>query len=267
MSDRVAIEIDRGVAEVRLTRADKMNAFDDTMFEAVLAAGSELTRRTDLRCVVLSAEGRAFSAGLDLGMFDHMTGGGAELKDDLLLSERSASGANRAQQVAFAWRELPVPVIAAMHGVAIGAGLQLALGADLRFAAPDTRVSAFEMNWGLIPDMGAFALLRRLVRDDVFRELIYSGRMVAAEEAASLGLVTRICADPRAEALICARAIADRHPAAIRAAKRIINASFDADQETVLRQEAMEQAGLIGTTNHIEAIYAQREKRTPIFED
>ena len=267
MSERVTIEIDRGVAEVRLTRADKMNAFDDAMFDAVLGAAGELTRRADLRCVVLSGEGRAFSAGLDLGMFDHMTGSDSEFKNTLLHGERSASGANRAQQVAFAWRELPVPVIAAIHGVAIGAGLQLALGADLRFAAPDTRVSAFEMNWGLIPDMGAFALLRSLIRDDVFRDLIYSGRMVAAEEAASLGLITRICTDPRAEAFAYARSIASRHPAAIRAAKRIVNSAFDSDQATVLRQEATEQAELMGTPNHIEAISAQLEKRIPIFKD
>jgi enoyl-CoA hydratase/carnithine racemase len=265
MNDRVSISVQDGVADVRLNRPDKLNAFDDAMFAAVIGAGHALAETEGLRCVVLSGEGRAFCAGLDMARFAEMASGGGDGGRSLLTEERSASGANRAQQVAFVWRDLPVPVIAAVHGVTLGAGFQLALGADLRFATPDARLSAFEINWGLIPDMGGFPLLRQLVRDDVARDLVYSGRIVEGPEAAAIGLVTRLCDDPHAEALAYAREIAGRHPEAVCAAKRIFALAADADQANLLRAESREQAALIGSPNQREAAMARIEKRAPRF--
>jgi enoyl-CoA hydratase/carnithine racemase len=174
---------------------------------------------------------------------------------------RSARGANRGQQVSYGWRDLPVPVIVAVHGVALGAGFQLALGGDFRFVTPDSKMSAFEMNWGLIPDMGAFPILRELVRADVARDLVYSARIVEGEEALAIGLASRVCADPRAEALAYAREIAGKNPDAIRAAKRIFNMGADATEAEMLMAESREMGALIGSPNQSEAVKARLEKR------
>ena len=228
MNDRVSITLAGGVADVRLTRPDKMNAFDDAMFTGVLAAGAQLAATPGLRAVVLSGEGRSFCAGLDMGKFGEMAAGNPRsTTESVVTTPRTPGGANRAQQVVVQWRELGVPVIAAVHGVAFGAGFQMALGADLRFATADARFSAMETSWGLVPDMAAIPLLRALVRDDIARDLVYTGRIVGGTEAAAIGLVTRICADPHAEAMACAHEIAARNPHAIRAAKRLLNLAAD----------------------------------------
>ena len=172
-----------------------MNALDDAMFEALRVTGEQLKTRAGVRVVVLSGEGRAFCAGLDTANFGKMASG-ERGGDRLLQGARTAGGANPSQQAVMAWRELPVPVIAAVHGVAYGGGFQLMLGADLRFITADAKLSIMEINWGLVPDMGGMALLRRLVRDDVARELTYTGRVFSGAEALQLGLATRVCADP-----------------------------------------------------------------------
>jgi enoyl-CoA hydratase/carnithine racemase len=166
------------------------------------------------------------------------------------------------------WREVPVPVIAAIQDVALGGGFQLALGADLRFVAPDARMSLAEINWGLIPDMAGMVLMRRLARDDVIRELIYSGRRFGGAEAAQLGFATRVCGDPRAEALTFAAEIAGgRNPDAIRADKRLLELAVSGDQHAILRAESEEQHALIGTPNQVEAVQANLQKRTASFAD
>ena len=181
------------------------------------------------------------------------------------LATRTHGLANDFQQVAWGWRTLPVPVIAAVHGVAFGGGLQIASGADIRIVAPDARLSAMEMKWGIVPDMAGYALWRGNVRDDVLRELIYTAREFGAEEALALGFVTRIAADPHAEAMALARAIAGRNPDAVRAAKRLAN--LEADVGTVLLAESREQAALLRSPNQIEAVMANTQKRAPSFTD
>src|ERR1700743_2749233 len=226
MEDRVAISIADGVADVRLVRADKMNALDAAMFEALVAASERLSRKKELRAVVLSGEGRAFCAGLDMGRFAAMkeNGGngiaGGEKRD---LTIRTHGLANFPQQAVWGWRQLPVPVIAAIQGVAFGGGFQLALGADIRLLASDARMSIMEIKWGLVLDMAGTPILSTLVRDDGLRELTYTGRIFSAQEALSYGLATRICDDPRASAFETAREIANKNPDAIRAAKRMLN--------------------------------------------
>jgi len=269
MENRVSIEITDGVADVRLVRADKMNALDVAMFEALVAATARLSREKSLRAVVLSGEGRAFCAGLDMGRFAAMNdnGGngvpGGETRD---LTIRTHGQANFAQQAVWGWRQLQVPVIAALHGVAYGGGFQLALGADMRYVTPDTKMSIMEIKWGLVPDMAGTPILAGLVRDDVLRELTYTGRVFSAAEGQSYGLVTRICDDPRQAALETAREIAGKSPDAIRAAKRMLNA-LAVDPGPALLAESVEQQKLIGSPNQLEAVRANIDKRAPRFVD
>ena len=266
MEDRITVELNDGVADVRLVRTDKMNALDDAMFGALVATGERLKTEKGVRAVVLSGEGRAFCAGLDMGNFGQMAQGSSRAGGNLETA-RTPGGANRAQQAVLVWREIPVPVIAAMHGVAFGGGFQLALGADLRFVAPDTRLSVMEIKWGLVPDMAGIVLLRGLLRDDVARELTFSGRIFSGEEALGLGLATRVCADPRAEALAFAQEVAARNPDAIRAGKRLLDLAAEADQHAILLAETTEQVKLIGSPNQVEAVRANLEKRAPRFVD
>jgi enoyl-CoA hydratase/carnithine racemase len=269
MEDRVKVTISEGVADVRLVRADKMNALDAAMFEALVAASGRLAREKGLRAVVLSGEGRAFCAGLDMGRFAAMKekGGngiaGGEKRD---LAARTHGLANFPQQAVWGWRQLPVPVIAAVHGVAFGGGFQLGLGADMRFLSPDARMSIMEIKWGLVPDMAGTPILATLMRDDILRELTYTGRIFSAQEAQSYGLATRVCDDPRGAALEVARDIAGKSPDAIRAAKRMLN-ELSVDPGPALLAESIEQQKLIGSPNQIEAVRANIEKRAPIFAD
>lgn len=269
MEERVSISISEGVADVRLVRADKMNALDQAMFEALVAATDRLSKEKGVRVVVLSGEGRAFCAGLDMGRFAAMkeTGGngipGGENRD---LTKRTHGQANFPQQAVWGWRQLPVPVIAAVHGVAFGGGFQLSLGADMRFLSPDARMSVMEIKWGLVPDMAGTPILASLVRDDILRDLTYTGRIFSAQEAMTYGLATRICDDPRATALEVAREIAGKSPDAIRAAKRLLN-NLSVDPGPALLAESIEQQKLIGSANQSEAVRSNLEKRAARYVD
>ncbi|QWC57132.1 crotonase/enoyl-CoA hydratase family protein [Erythrobacter sp. 3-20A1M] len=262
-NDRVAVSLDDdGVAQVRLTRPDKMNALDRAMFDGIISAAESLDKMRGLRAVVLSGEGRAFSAGLDTASFANMAD-----PDEPPLEERTYGIANRFQQVATAWRELAVPVVAAIHGVCFGGGLQIASGADVRIARADARLAIMEMRWGIVPDMGGYRHWRGLVRDDVLRELVYTNREISGEEAQVMGLVTEIADDPLARALDLAGTIAMRNPHAIRAAKRLSNAMADTDGAALLLRESEEQAAIIRSSNQVEAVLAGMAKRIPVFSD
>jgi len=269
MEDRIRVTIADGVADVRLNRADKMNALDQAMFDALVATGERLAREPGLRAIVLSGEGRAFCAGLDMGRFEQMArpAGGGPSADPMRLVPRTHGLANAPQHAVLVWRTLPVPVIAAVHGVAFGGGFQVALGADLRFVAPDAKMSVMEVKWGLVPDMGGALLMRSLARDDVVRDLTYSGRVFSGTEALALGFATRVCADPHAEAMAFAREIAGRSPHAVRAAKRLLNLAESADPGAVLQAESTEQVALLGSANQVEAVMANLQKRAPNFAD
>lgn len=244
VQERVRVELDGGVATATLARPDKHNALDPAMFEGLVAAAEDLRERAEVRAVVLHGEGPSFCSGLDFGA------AAAEQRDpDALLAARDERGANLAQRAALDWVHLPVPVIAALHGHVLGGGFQIALGADVRIAAPDVRMSVMEIVHGLIPDMGASLTFPRVMRADVARELTWSGRKVEADEALRLGLVTRIAEDPLAEALEVAGAIAERSPAAIRSAKRLLDAAWENPAgaellrlETELQKQLLERA-------------------------
>jgi enoyl-CoA hydratase/carnithine racemase len=270
MSERVVTTIENGVAHVLLSRPEKHNALDRPMMNAIVGAGEALRTNAKVRAVVLSGAGPSFCAGLDFGSFQGMsqrerTADGVAASD--LSARRTDSPANLAQQVGYVWKQLPMPVIAALHGVSYGGGLQLALGADIRFAHPDARLSVMEIKWGLVPDMSGTLTLRDLVRLDVAKELTWTGRVVAAKEAAELGLVTRVCDDPLAEALAAARAIAQRSPHAIRNGKELFEHAWHSDPESALKLEERLQRSLIGTPNQTEAVRANFDKRDPRFDD
>ena len=259
---RVSVEYKDHIAHVTLTRADKMNALDDEMIKAIIAAAEEVAA-SKARVAVLTGEGKGFCAGLDLMSFAKM----GQVDPEEWLMARSHGDANEVQAVAMAWRQGPVPVIAAVYGVCFGGGLQLALGADLRIAAPDARFSVMEMKWGIVPDMGGMALLPRLVRSDVLRRLTYTAEVFEAPQALDWGLLSEVTDDPLARALALAAEIAGKNPEAIRAAKRLIGVAETADQATVLLEESREQVALIGRPNQMEAIAAQMQKRPPQFKD
>ncbi|WP_298936996.1 crotonase/enoyl-CoA hydratase family protein [uncultured Ruegeria sp.] len=257
---RVSVEYKDHIAHVTLTRGDKMNALDDTMIKAILSAGQEVAA-SDARAVVLSGEGKSFCAGLDMASFASM----AHKDPTEWLMARSHEDANEMQELALVWRRVPVPVICAIKGVAYGGGLQIALGADIRIAHPDSKLAVMEMKWGIIPDMGGMLLLPHLVRSDVLRLLTYTARPIGAQQAADWGLVTKLSDDPQTEALALAENIANQSPSAIRAAKRLIDIAETEPRAEVLLAESAEQVELIGKPDQMEVVMAQMQGRTPEF--
>lgn len=245
---------------MRLSRPDKMNALDPAMFDGIAAVIARLKDMREVRCVVLAGEGRSFCAGLDMASFAGLGDGGPA-------EQRTHGDANLFQHVAWGWRTLPQPVIAALHGPVLGGGLQIAAGADMRIAGPDARLAVRELHWGIVPDMAGYALWRGSVREDALRELTYTAREFGAEEAVRLGFVTRIAEDPLGEALALAREIAGRNPDAVRAAKRLFAVAADAEPAAILRAETEEQLRLLGTPNQMEQVRANMEKRAPVFPD
>ncbi len=265
MNDRISITmLEDGIADVRMTRVDKMNALDGTQWNALVEAIDTLNATPGLRVVVLSGEGRAFCAGLDLSSLQSERDPGASSAGGSL-ADRTRGIANNAQYAAWGWRELPVPVIAAVHGVAFGAGSQIMAAADIRIVHPDTRIAIMEMKWGLVPDVAGMPLWRGQVRDDVLREMIYTNREFNGLEAKDMGFATHVSEDPHAKAMELARVIANKNPHAMRGAKRLCNLMGDATNAELLQAESDEQLKVIRTPNQIEAVMAEMQKRKPNF--
>lgn len=264
MAQRVTIDVDHHVATVTLNRPAKKNAVDFEMFDGIAAAAAEIAANASLRAVVLRGEGSDFCAGIDVSVF---AADGIGAKAGSLLRPREANGANYFQHAATCWRELPVPVIAVLQGAVFGAGLQIAMGADLRYASADARLSVMEIRWGLIPDMAISATLPAIVAEDHMRELAYTGRIVSAAEAADIGLVTAVSDEPLATATALAHDIAGRSPDAIRAIKRLVSEAWRGRVESTLRLEAELQAAVMAGTNQKEAARANLEQRPAVFRD
>ena len=265
---RVSVTMHEGIAHVRLTRPDKRNALDDAMFQAIAQAGERVKHDTSVRAVVLSGDGASFCAGLDFGGFQAMASGNSgDGSATAAGSMKDGRITHLAQQICWVWQEVPVPVIAALQGHALGGGMQLALGADIRIAHPDTKMSMREVHWGLIPDMTGTLRLSRLVRDDVMKDLVFTGRIFPASEGATLGVVTRLSNDPVADALAAAAEIAGRSPSAVRGAKQLINRLSNACAAEHFAAEREIIFGLIGKPHQVEAITANFENRAPKFSD
>jgi enoyl-CoA hydratase/carnithine racemase len=274
MSDRVTISIEAGVADVRLNRPEKLNALDVAMFRGLVDAGEALKADPSVRAVVLSGEGRGFCAGLDLTSFQAMAdapkasdggdGGGDGVSGGSIMAT-DGRDTHLGQQACWVWQELEVPVIAAVHGPALGGGLQIALGADLRIVAPDVKLSVLEVRWGLIPDMTGTLVLPRLVGLDVAKELAFTGRMVGGEEAVRIGLATRVSEHPREDALALATELGGKSPDALAHAKRLLNLSGTRPWTEQLADERRTMASLIGSPNQVEAVTAHFEQRPARF--
>ena len=267
MNDRISITmLEDGIADVRMTRVDKMNALDAVQWAALVEAVETLKAMPGLRVVVLSGEGRAFCAGLDLSSMQGDRDPGASSAGGSL-ADRTHGIANNAQYAAWGWRELPVPVIAAVHGVAFGAGSQIMAAADIRIVHPATRIAIMEMKWGLVPDVAGMPLWRTQVKDDGLREMIYTNREFTGVEAKEMGFATHVADDPHAKALELARVIANKNPHAIRGSKRLCNMMAAATDAELLQAESDEQIKVIRKPNQMEAVMAEMQKRKPNFVD
>ena len=265
MTDLVTVDVADGVADVRLNRPEKYNALSPDMFAAIISAGERLAEAREVRAVVLSGNGRGFCAGLDMSSMQGLASPSREAPNTLL--QTSEAPENFAQRPAFVWKRMPVPTIAAVHGVAYGGGAQIALGADIRFASPDAKLSVMEIKWGLIPDMSISQTLRDLVPLDVAKELTFTGRVLSGEQAKALGLVTHLADDPRAAAMELAQEIASKSPDAVRAGKQLLETSWRAEAAEGLALEASLQTSLIGSPNQVEAVQANFARRSPQFKD
>jgi enoyl-CoA hydratase/carnithine racemase len=257
---RVRVEIADHVAVVTLTRPDKHNALDLAMFHGIINAAGRLAEEPGVRAVVLHGDGPSFCSGLDVMS---IMGQGVQGMLDPLHEEVP----NWFQRTSYDWIRVPVPVIAALHGNCLGGGLQIALAADVRIAAPDTRLSVMEIKWGLIPDMAITRTLPRLVGIDVAKELTYTGRVFSGTEARELGVVTHVKDDPLTAARELAAEIATRSPDAVRGAKRLFDSSWTGSVQETLALEAELQLGLIGSPNQLAAVAAGLTKEPPEFVD
>ncbi|SMX33077.1 crotonase/enoyl-CoA hydratase family protein [Actibacterium lipolyticum] len=264
MSDLLTITTNGHVAELCLNRPEKKNALNFDLLDALTAAGEDLKTRKDIRAVILHGAGGAFSAGIDLMLLQSLATRLDEIKQQMR-NPPEGEVANLFQKPITVWQELQLPVIAALDGVCFGAGMQLALGADFRIAAPDTKLSIMEAKWGLIPDMGISQSLPRLVRPDVAKELVMTGRIFDGAEALSMGLVTRLADDPLAEARALAETLAERAPDAVQRAKVLVDTAWGATAAEGLALEAELQAQIIGGPNQMEAVMASLQKRKPAF--
>ncbi len=272
MSDRVLISINDGVADVTFNRADKRNALDNAMFTAIAEAGEQLKSEPGVRAVVLSGDGASFCAGLDFSSFQAMAGGDG-VTNEAATTEGSPGSmkgdriTHLGQQVCWVWQELEVPVIAAVHGHALGGGLQIALGADIRVVHPDTKMSVREVYWGLVPDMTGTFILSKLVRPDIAKELTFTARVFSGTEAAEMGLVTRLSDTPKDDALALAREIASMSPGAVRGSKALFNRIVNDGAAEQFAAERRTIGAQIGTPNQVEAVMAGFEKRPPVYAD
>jgi len=259
LRDRVAVEFDGHLGVVRLNRPDKFNALDFAMMDALIEAARRVRRQRDLRAVIVCGEGPAFCAGLD---FASVTRQPRKVVGGFLPWFRRA---NRFQRLCLAWRDLPMPVIAATHGYCFGGGFQIALGCDFRISAPDCEFSIMEIEWGLIPDMGATVVLRDLLPLDQALELTLTGRRFSAPEALDMNLITRIDDDPESAARAMAGEFSARSPSAVAAAKKLLTRTRQGSERRALRRERRVQLGLLFGFNQREAMRAKMEKRPPRF--
>ena len=264
MISKVTVDIKDHIGHVRLNNPQKLNALNNEMFAAIIAAGEQFAQDRNVRVVVLSGEGPAFCAGLDLDVFKQPA---AQRKAAVDIVTRSHGIANGPQQAALQWKQLPMPVIAAVHGAALGGGFQLCLGADMRIVHPATRMGMIEVKWGLVPDMCGILLLRDLVRADVLAEIIYAARTFDGNKAFEWGIASKVTDDPLAAALELAREIAGKSPDAVRAAKRLLTMTDTTFAARLLKAESEEQLALFETANHHEAVRAGLEKRAAVFVD
>ena len=277
INERIKLIVEDHIAQVSLARPEKMNALDQLMIDAIVQTGEIIRKDQSIRVVVLSGEGEHFCAGLDKSNFTALletsemslapNNSASENAKQFKLADRTHGVSNIYQHLVWLWRELPVPVLVAIEGIAFGGGLQIMLGGDCRFASSKSRFSILEMKWGLIPDMGGIQVMRQLVSDDVIRMLTYTAQEISAQQAKDWGFITDIVDDPLQHCLALAKQITQQNPDAIRVAKKVIEASNDLTAEQGLLLEAQSQDQIVGKPNQIEAVMSQLQKRLAEFSD
>jgi enoyl-CoA hydratase/carnithine racemase len=256
----VTCTVREGVAQVRLDRPEKLNALTLQILDDLVSTAQALRKDRTLRAVVLAGEGDAFCAGLDFGSVLRQP---AKIATSLL--PRPWRGTNTFQEACWAWRRVPVPVIAAVHGHCLGGGLQLALAADFRFATPDSQWSVLEGKWGIIPDMSGVRSLAELVGIDVAKRLTMTAEVVSGQEARDLGLVTGLDADPLAAADALVRRLGTRSPDQLAAAKRLFDDTWTASPRRTFARERLEQVRLLAARNTRIAREAATTRIAPEF--
>lgn len=249
-----------GIATVTLNRPDKMNGLDLAMVHALCETGKQIRADKSVRAVILRGEGPCFCAGLDFAKVTKQPAGIMRAFLKPVWRERNAF-----QQCCWVWRELPVPVIAVVHGHCYGGGLQIALAADFRFARSDARLSVMEIKWGLIPDLTGTKTLAELVPMDVAKELTMTGRVFSGEEAKALGLVTRLAEDPLAEAQALAAELVQKSPDALAGIKKVFHENWSAGESEALANERSIQARLMLGQNQRRAMQAGLKKQPARF--
>jgi enoyl-CoA hydratase/carnithine racemase len=259
MSDLLKFDIADGIATITLNRPEKMNAFTVEMMEDWIAALEDCRTNADVRAIVMTGTGRAFTTGGDIegfgasasrtpqGIRDHLVGGSQRL----------------IRKIA----EIDKPVIAALNGFATGGGLDIALACDIRFAAQSARFAETYAKMGLIPGMGGAYLLPRIVGVAKALEMFWSTDWVDAQEAERIGLVNRVFPDAElmAGTLAFARKVADAAPLSVRTIKRLVRAGAGQDLSTALDMVASEMTVVRSSEDHQEALAAFKDKRQPNF--
>ncbi len=259
---RVSVDIAGPVATVSMTRPEKLNALDFAMFDGLVDAAHRLRGNPAVRAVVLRGEGPAFSSGLDFASV-----GKQPARMFLSFLTYPWRETNRFQEVAWAWRQLPMPVIAVLHGRCYGGGLQIALGADFRIATPDCELSVMEAKWGLIPDMTGSVTLSELVGLDVAKRLAMTGEIIDGNRGLELGLVSEVSDDPELRARAFAAELAERSPDAIAATKRLLNRNRHLAPRAAFGVERRLQLKLLRGVNHKIARTAGLAREIPSYVD
>lgn len=257
---RVITEIDGPVAHVRLNRPEKLNAVDLPLLDGLLASASEIAGRRDVRVVLLSGEGKSFCSGLDFPSVNR-----TPRKVVAHFIANPLRGTNRFQQALWAWRRLPVPVIAVTRGHVFGAGVQLALAADFRFTTPEAKWSILEAKWGLVPDMSGTVPLVEQIPLDLAKRLTMTGEVFSGEQAAAWGLATGSDVDPDKLARELADQLIERSPDSVSASKTLLNEAARRGLRAQLRLERRLQLAMFRSPNTEIARSAGTKGETPVF--
>jgi enoyl-CoA hydratase/carnithine racemase len=240
----VTCTVEDGIAHVRLDRPDKLNALTLDILDDLVATANRLRKDKSLRAAIISGEGDAFCAGLDFASVMRNPAGIAKA-----FVPRPWRGTNTFQEAPWAFRRIPVPVIAAVHGHCLGGGIQIALAADFRIATPDSRWSVLEGKWGLIPDMSGIQSLKEVVGIDQAKLLTMTAEVFDGSRAKELGLVTQLDNDPVAGARRLAKELSTKSPDALAAAKRLFNDTWTASPRKTFARERAEQLVLLAARN------------------
>jgi len=264
LSDRIILKVSDHIAEVIFNRPDKMNALDQQSFDQLRNVAEEVKASPSIRAVYMYSRGEHFCSGADINFLQ------GAVSDKAVFSERAGKlepgfDANEFQRPALDWLDLNIPVVACLQGVVYGAGAQIALAADFRICSPTLSFSLFEINWGLIPDMGITQTLPRLVKSDVAAELVMTGRVVKAQEAWDIGLVTRVDDNPDKHCRELVARLVSLSPDAVQRAKVLMRDAVKLNRADALQLEARLQSELVGSENQIEAARANLEKRRAVF--